>query len=353
MSDITPTYANILSSLAVKGATAVGGSTSVAGFVPVLNANGKLDLTLIPTDQIQASLSVTPLSSVAFVDGTRASANPDGSIAQPFPTATAAAAKGFTTLLLAAGEYSDTIINFGKISAAASTVSLIGLGPCTFTAQKLVIQGLGSRASTVILQDLTAQHEVIILGTATAVCVGRTSIPILTGSTDDAADPTAGSTLSLSLGPLAVVASTNAKTTTYLAPTDRIGNTSDVPGATATGALNRLNVRRLKVGKFTAKAGTGLVRSGTEIITYTTETASSGSDYDLYDLLEHENSLAFVLNGLFYKSGDAMNAAALTVTGATQTATLTATTQVTTPLLTLGSLGLTMDAAGYLIVANA
>ena len=70
MANLSPTAANILSSLGIKGAT-VG--ENIAGCVPVLDANGKISVNLIPEGA--AKLSVSSISNVVFVESTRESAD--------------------------------------------------------------------------------------------------------------------------------------------------------------------------------------------------------------------------------------------------------------------------------------
>ena len=303
----SPTAANILSSLGIKGAKAVGGSSADAGFVPVLGDDGKLDASMIDTDGIVAQLSVLPLSSVAFVDANTQSTVNDGSIAAPFRTMRAAASAGFNVIVLAAGNYPGESVSFARGGVATSSpVCIVGMGECNIS-NTLAIGGVGT-GGTITIHNINALNNVSVTGQVTVVCTGTTFLANLAGTIPDQSDPLSQSMLSLKLGPSARVGTTNASSISCLASTSRVANVSTVVGDTATDALNRLGGRKIRVSNFSYGDG------GLEIDGTTDESAeedSSGS-FDLVDITGRDASLVTAINAKFAHQGGDITAGLVT-----------------------------------------
>lgn len=294
----SPTAANILSSLGVKGATAAGGSAANAGFVPVLGPDGKLDPSMVDTTGIVAQISVLPLSSVAFVDRNTLSDVSNGSIAAPFKTMAAAAAAGFNVIVLAAGDYSGESVSFARGGMATTEpICIVGMGECSIS-NTLSIGGIGT-GNTITFHNVNALNNVSITGQVTAICTGTTFLASLTGSVNDQSDPLSPSMLSLRLGPSARVGTTNASSISCLADTSHVANVSTVVGTTATDALDRLGGRKIRVSNF-SYGDSGLELDGT-----TDESAEedSSGDFDLVDITGRDATLVAAINEGFVRQG--------------------------------------------------
>lgn len=349
--DLSPTAANILSSLGVKGAAqsipSGARGSDFAKFIPMLDENGKLNASFIPADAAQ--LSIPPLSDVAFVDPYTETAEfaadgitrlRVGSIVAPFKSISEAAANfspaqdasgaKFISIVLASGRYEDTVAQF---QSTPSAVAVIGIGDCVLAASPLVLAGLSSGAS-VIFQGVRTSQDVTIQGVSSVTCLGRTSIGRLN----------VGSGTRLVLSADSRVSSTDASDIRYLSEASNVGNTSNVPGKTVDAALRRLNGRKIRIAYIT-EGSTGL-DIGSSCVDVTAE--SSGG-FDVYDLSTREKAIAAAINKFIKKSKDIT---AETVTAdKVVTDTLEAKTLEIDSIL-LGGYRLGLDMFGYLVVVD-
>lgn len=335
-----PTAANILSSLGIKGATV---SEAKPGFVPVLDANGKLSANLIPAVSVLSA--VPPISDVAFVDpytvvdaGSR-----NGSIAAPFKSISEAAASFSPTvyaagarcvaLMLAPGEYADGQVAFATFPSHAY---LIGLGECEFTSSAVAVSGISAGGSLFLQNIVTGSNGVSVLGASKVVLLGKTYIYTLTVES--------GATVMLSSD--SRVESTNAAAVEYLSDASRTGNTSSVPGGTVKEALDRLDGRRVRVLNISGgNSGIGVGSSSSWIDL----SAESSGAFDVYDLRSRDRIFVTAINKLFQRGNDID---ADTVAAHTVEADIVKARSLQIDALALGGYSLEMDAYGYLVVVD-
>jgi hypothetical protein len=336
MAEISPTAANILSSLGIKGATLQGGTASKNGFVPTLNAQGKLDSSVIDVSGIVPEIVDTPLTKVCFVDsGFAGATNQNGSIKSPFESIAAAAAAGYANIVVAGGSYADELITFSGLPAN-SKVTIIGLGKPVLSG-RTVVNGLGG-APLISLVDLKVQGEMVFGCNASAECLGSTEVAVLNaGNGFEMAQ--------LRLEASARVASTNAGGVVYIDETSRIANNSEVEGATAKDALNRLKGRRIKVTDATVGSN-GLEYGSDRFI----EAAPSGSSnsFDDFDLTEHDKSLIDAANEAFLHRGEDIDFDH--ITARTVEADSVVARSLDTDVLTIDGCRIRVDDYNYLVV---
>lgn len=343
----SPTAANILASLGIKGAVADAPNGALqanfAGFVPVLDKNGFISAKFIP--QSQSELAVSPLSNVLLVDpGSQASAE-NGSVAAPFKTIEAAAAasrcdsSGRCALLLMPGEYpslGNSIAQFSQQESPES-VFVIGLGECVLKASTFNVTGIHA-GGRVFFQDVdTGPNNLQVVNAAAAYCLGRTYVggSFLVG---------AGATLWLSSE--SWVASTDAETVLYLSEASRIKNTSHVSGDTVGDALERLGTRKIRIANLSA-GSSGFAYDSSS---FTDVPADASGSCDIFDLRGHDKALVDGINRLTRRGKDI---SADTVTANRVAAGKVEASDLEIDSLSLGGYRLNVDAQGYLVVEDA
>ena len=346
----TTAYANILSSLGIKGATESGGK-KFYGYVPTIGSDGTLDISLIPTDDLERTLSVPPLSEVCFVDPKTSSLSGDGSIAQPYATLGEAAGSGADTIVLASGEYSETSVAFSQPDSSSgpfrSSVTIIALGECTFTASMVSFSGLRGSGCSITFQDITFNNGVRVPRNTTVTLLGKTRITRLEESSANSDDAAEEPSLSLVLSPESFVSVSRPASISYLAASSRIANTSTVEGSTEEDALNRLNARKIRAARFKIDGGVVALDELQDI------GAEASDEYDLYDLSALERSLVNIANSVYYKSGDNIVVGDIAASGDIMSVkSIAAPEVVATESLLLSDVPLAVDENGYLIVKN-
>lgn len=350
-SQMSPTAANIISSLGIKGATV---SDALAGYVPILGPDGKLSANFIPANAAQDALPA--LSNVAYVDpytevedGLR-----KGSAVAPFKSISEAASNfepteyasraAYIAFVLAPGDYGDSLVAFGG-TVRPLDVYIIGLGRCRLSSN-MTISGMASsessagRSQSVILQNIVANGMVGVAGNPIVTCLGDTYVGTLTlGNTES----TAGE---LRLGSEARVSSTNAAVVSYLSEDDRIGNTSSVPGKTVKDAVSRIGKRKIRIAKITQGiAGFDIASSCSDV------TAESSGSTDIYDLSKRDRLFAECVNSIL-ENGKFENIRAGTVAATNVTADSISVKTLRMDALSLGGYRLEIDTYGYLVVAD-
>lgn len=350
---LNATAANIISSLGIKGATV---RENLAGFVPVLDASGKINANLIPSDY--ADIAATPLSNVAYVDpytsvseytddGTR---RRSGSIISPFKSISEAIANFSPTadaknasclaLMLAPGTYSDAIISFKNRKFAPKYVFVVGTGECTFGASVFSFEGLstsGKGRPAAFLQNVR-MSTVSMQSGSDVVVLGKSSIGNLNfyGGTDGV----------LSLSAESRVDSTNASVVEYLADAFTVGNSGGhVKGNTVGDAIKRLGGRKIRVASVTAGSDGFDVGSSFDDIT-----AESSGDDEVYDLSERDRIIFEGINRLVSRGKDIV---ADSVTANVVKADSIRTKELKMDSLTIGGYRLSVDTYGYLVVNDA
>ena len=358
-----PTAANIIASLGVKGAISSiptgEAASNYAGFLPVLDANGKLNAKFIPSEAAQ--ISIPTLSNVAYVDPytdvdeyaadgeTRLRV---GSIVAPFksleeaaanfaPTSDAQAGK-YVAFVLAPGKYEDTEMRFPSGKAPLS-VYLIGTGDCMFASNitKFAVYGMssasGGRQPVLFLQNIYMAGEISVSTGADAVVIGKSYIHQLT----------VGSGSKVSIASDCRVDSTDAGTVAFLSEDSRIGNTSGVKGATVRDAVGRLGRRKVRIANITADSSGMEVASSSYVDI--PETSSSGDSFGVFDLRERDRVFVESINRLFARGRDIV---ANSVTAKTVVADVVKTKELRMDSLALGGYRLEIDAYGYLVVSD-
>lgn len=334
MANISPTAANIIASLGIKGVTdGTDRAELQRGYLPMLGADGKLSPEFIPASA--AEMSVPPLSDVKFVDSGVAVAadHRNGSIAAPFKTIAEAAGSVNATsriaIVITPGSYNESSISFPY----SDEVYLIGIGKCVLTGSTTAIS-MRSGAK-LFLQEIDAgANGLSVTGASEIACLGETHIGTLTAD---------GITLRMSAE--SRVDSTSAAKI-YLATDSHVGNTSEVHGATVCDALTRLGRRRIRVANISADS------SGIDVgsSSYVDIPASSyGSGVEVFDLRGHDMVMVDFLNRLAKNSRDIV---AETVTAKTITADEFKTRKLEMDYMAIGGYLLTVDAYGYLVVAT-
>ena len=350
---LSPTAANIISSLGIRGAT-VG--ENLPGFVPVLDENGKISVKLIPDDA--AKLAVAPISDVAFVDPYTSETDEEkrtGSITAPFSSVEEAArrffpnsfarAAGRIAFVLFPGSYTDALIDFPYANGFSPlSVYIIGVGECVFTSTNVSITGAftysGSevRSPELFFQNIVSNGEVTVSGVPNVTCIGKTFINYLR---------LAGTDSRLYISADSRVSGTNVTNISFLSEADNVGNTSEVNGATVESALNTLGRRKIRVAKV-SNASTGItVDSSVEDVS-----AESGSGgYEVYDISERDRVFAKGINDIL------INGKFKSITAGTIQATSISTTTLTAEeikvnSLKMGGYRIQIDAYGYLVVLD-
>ena len=338
-----PTAANIISSLAIKGAISAipngVDQTACAGFVPVLDASGQLNAEFIPESAF--TRKIRPLSSLTIVDPNTQTATDEqtGSVVAPYADLHTAAANasydeyGRCALLLMPGTYEGNVNATLAFKVGVKEVYIIGLGACYFTVSKL---NIGSVAGDdVYLQDIRIDSTIQVFDARSVTCLGRTYV---------GGEMLVGQTTPLRLSSESLITSTDSQVVSYLSEASRIGNTSEAKGSTVDEALTRLSRRRIRIGNITAgDSGFDFAESS-----YTDLTVDSSDDFDFYDFRKRDKVFVDGINRLVKLN---KNIVAETVKAGEITADLVTTKKLKMDALVLGGYKLTIDTYGYLIVA--
>ena len=353
---LSPTAANIISSLGIRGATA---NEPLAGYVPILGPDGKLSAEFIPADAAQ--MAIPPLSNVVYVDPyTEVSESlQKGSVVAPFHSISQAAASFESTplgasamqiaFLLAPGRYNEPTVSFSHPPGsdrqkAPQNVYFIGLGQCEFM-YGISITGMDADSSqNVLFQNVYTTGTISISGSGNTVvtCLGSTQIGnLLIG------DP--NSTMgTLKLAPESRVSSTNASRV-LMADAAHVANdqsATGVAGSTVSDALKRLGGRKIRIAKVS------LGSSGFDVGSSTVDiSAESAGGFDIYDISSSHRQLAEGINSLI-KSGKFASVHADTVVATDISADTLTVKNLNMDALTLGGYMLEIDAYGYLVVAD-
>lgn len=338
-----PTFANILSSLKVKGATITGG-TGKEGHVPVLNENGELDLSVIPVSSIENSLTIHPLS-IAFVDAndSRDIDNRDGSIALPYTNLSDAVSAGFSNFILTQGGYGDARSEINNESNL--TINIFGLGDTIFSSLTLV----GIKKGTVLrLYNIDIQGSLIFDSPGEKDCAiyleGKSSVASFVSNTDP---------VSIYVGAHAKITSAgNNATVSYLSSSGRVQNDSQhVNGETVADAIDSLGIRKIKIPIFVANSR-GIFVDSSASSSY--DEISVPSDGDTYSIVTIGTTLVAAMNALFHKNGDSPIYNDVTATNIATTNVNT--TTLTTQTLNFGTTesikaAVTVDSNNFLVVS--
>ena len=345
---LSPTAANIISSLGIKGATV---NEALPGYVPVLGPDGKLSADFIPADAAPSALP--HLSDAAFVDPhtTVSEWIRNGSIVAPYKTIGEAARKftpsayatseGLAAFVLAPGTYDDSgnaTIDFSSRSDSwhPKKLCLIGIGCCKFL-NPISVSGMYSgEQCNIVLQNVdVGANNVTSLGSPVVTCLGKTYIggTLLIGS---------GATLRLSAD---AYASTDAGTVEYISKDSSIGNTSGVRGsATVKDALDRLDARKVRVARISG-SGSGITAGSSYDVS-----AESAGGFDVYNLSERDRVLVAAIKRVYGKFAN-INAQTVTAVDIEATGTLKAKT-LSIDVLKLGGYYIEIDNYGYLVVSE-
>lgn len=303
---LNPTAANILSSLQIKGAT-TGTGPDKYGYVPILNAEGKLDIGVIPLDSISTDISIQGLNATAFVDLKSESDNPDGSIAKPFRTlqaaisATDSSGNPFEYFILAPGDYGSVELDFQGHSG--TTVYFIGSAQF----DTLTVRNYETGFLSVFINVSANKLMMATPEFASVTLLGYCQFGEVRGvlSSDD--EVTADVYLqAVNIGPCATLLSqpVNAAKLTYVASAGRIGNdhtASLILGASVADALKRLQGKRLRLPIFKVDPFDHQISYDLEDL-QSREDASAETDY--YSFERFATTLVEALNAAFYSEGD-------------------------------------------------
>jgi len=344
MSNRAPTAANILSSLGVKGAVSnvpTGESAeSYAGYIPVLGADGKINIDFIPSSAVERI--VKHISNVAVVDPNTlvAEENRSGSVVAPYKTIHEASvnvefADSRCALLLMPGRYSgndNLFAEFSNSPASPANVAIIGIGLCDI-AGSLSVSGVAG--GNVILQNIRISDSINLTGVGSVTCLGRTYV----GS-----DLVVGEA-SLSISSETQYGSTDATGVQYLSAASKIGYSSSKPGDTVQNAIDRINGRKIRVARITAN-DQGFVYDEDS---YDDLPAVTEDGNEIYDLRSHQKVFAEGINHLVEKS---KNFEAISVTADKVTAKVLETDKLKMNSLMLGGYRLAIDSFGYLVVVD-
>lgn len=298
-----PTAANILSSLKIKGATAVGGPGK-DGYVPILGEDGKLDLSIVPVDTIQSLLDVPALKSVAFVDGKTEMAVQTGSIAAPFSTLASAAAASvdadssgdsgpvdrYLDFVLMSGDYGSE--NVGVASGSRKRVRVFGLGSANFS--NLTFRGYsGDTVFELYNVNVSETLQFDEPGSCQLLLAGNSSIGRLATS-DPESELTVHVGADCTVGESAIAGTLMVE---YVAKASKVANDSEtVTGKAVSDALDSLGTRKIRIPVFSTDSS-GLCADSADDV----EVSEDGT---LYSLTRIGTSLAEAVNGTFHKDGD-------------------------------------------------
>lgn len=361
---LSPTAANIISSLGIKGATVVD---ALPGYVPVLGPDGKLSADFIPED---AALSALPsLSDAAFVD-TNTEVEQSvrkGSIEAPYKTLSEAAANfrpsassqsaKTVSFILAPGIYgvdgNDTVEfppgwNVEPSRGNPSKVYLIGIGGCVLS-NGIVVSGMDtSSGQTLVVQNIDiGSNNLTVLGNATVVLLGKTYIG---GSLSSGSEVIEGVRVQKEIGVLRIsadshVGSPYASSIEYISNSSKIGNTSGVRGsATVKDALDRLDSRKIRLTRISG-SGSGITAGSSYELS-----AESAGGHDVYNIGERDIALVNAIRELYGKFEN-IDAQTVTAVDIEATGTLKANT-LSIDVLKLGGHDIEIDNYGYLVVSN-
>lgn len=352
---LSPTAANIISSLGIRGATV---AEPLAGYVPILGPDGKLSAEFIPADAAQ--MAIPPLSNVVFVDP-YTDVDEDlqkGSAAAPYKSLSKAAARFKSTevgasalrlsFLLAPGIYDEPTVSFShspetEFQKAPRNVYFIGIGQCTFL-NNLAIVGMDTSAGqSVLFQNVVTSGTVSVSGAPVVTCLGNTSIANLVIGDSESQMGT------LKLSPESRVSSTNAANVVMMADAAHVANdlsASGVAGSTVSDALKRLGERKIRIARV-SKGSSGFdVGSSTVDVS-----ASSAGSFDVYDISASHRMLAEGINEMF-RNGKFSSVTADVVTATSVVATNASIRNLDIDALTLGGYSIEIDAYGYLVVVD-
>ncbi len=349
--EYTPTAANILSSLKVKGASVIGGEGKDS-YIPVLDSRGLLDTSVIPLIDISANISISPLTKVAYVDKhineDVTGYVPNGSIARPYRLIQDAADAGFTYLRLTPDEYSSVVLNFNSAESYSDIVI-----SCDGTAIFDNITINGYREGTKITLENIEVRGTVLLGSSvqcSVVIKGTSIIGTIRGSISDSTDEVTSEWYlrELAIGPNARISNrVNVYSVVYIASGDRIENKSEVQGTTVTDAENRLHQRRIKLPKFSTDPS-GIAVSDTEDVEVE---EGLPSRYDIYDVSKFSDTLVKSVNDTFYKEGDSPDFSDIEAN--TVTTQDISTNEVSVEAqITLNDVPLRIDKEGFLVTGN-
>lgn len=358
-----PTYANIISSLGIRGATV---SENLPGYIPVLDETGRLNANFIPVNAEQ--VAIPSISDVAYVDpyttvGFDTEGNDidtghtirKGSISAPFkslaeaatyfsPTASAIAGK-YMAFMLAPGKYDDAQMYFPS-SRMPLSVYILGLGECRFSTS-LIIQNMASAVSgrnpAVFIQSIYTESSasVSVSAVANVTVIGKSYISTLNASSGS----------SLLLASDSRVDSTNISSISYISEARRVGyvrrgdSGASFPEGTVAKELDRLRRRRVRIVNV-SMGSTGLVVGSSS---YADIMAGSSSGADVFDMRAHDRILINGLNTLFSRGKDIV---ADTVNAGTIVADNIQATNLRMDALSLGGYKLAIDTYGYLVVLD-
>ena len=338
---LSPTAANIISSLGIKGAVsdveAGQAQSSVAGFVPVLGENGKLNAKFIPSDSV--TMQVDPLTNVYVVDKSSGSDVQTGSVVAPYKTINGAASSietdesGRCAIIVAPGKYTGSDNTWMRFSGSPSKVFVIGVGECSFDSDDVVISGVSSGGS-VYLQNIRTNSNLRIVGCSEVVLLGRSFV--------GGEAHVEGARLILS--PESWVASTDSVNVSYTSEASRIGNDSNVGGKTVKDAIENVGGRVIRTAAIHLDSSSIDIGSSYDDI----EVESSGG-VRFYDLRDRDRVIVDGINKLI-KLGK--NIVADSVVAKKIVADEISAGSIDMAAIQIGGYKLTMDNLGYLAIAD-
>ncbi len=349
-----PTYANILSSLGIKGATTDGGEGQ-QGKVPVLGDDGKLGHSMFDLEDIAKSISIPGLERAAFIDPNADTAKytPTGSAVSPFKTLDEAAkysdgGKTFSNFIL----YPSSAVEYGQSTPVFATqdsiIRIVGLGHAQF--QSLELHGHRD-GTTIMLQNVGVAGAFSLFDRCecSVVLTGYGSFGSVVGASDNSDDPSVSNTYlkdlyldsGVSVGRISYVGSVH-----YISWSSRVANSSvSVGGATVADAVDSIGTRRVRVPKFSTSED-GIAVSETEDV----KAENKGDAYDVHDASAVGSTLVEAVNKTFYKEGDSptfKNGLFASVKSSSVNAE-----DVSTSKLTLGGLPVYINADLFLVVGD-
>lgn len=286
----SPTFANILASLKISGASVTGG-TGKGGFVPVLGPGGVLDLSVIPTGALHDIVDVPALPDAAFVDCSvvlTPGVEQTGSIAKPFKTMKAAAANGFRNFILIGGNYGSDEAAWPVMSNAS--VRVFSIGSSYF--QHLTFSNYASdtrfEISNVSFGNLWFAHQ----NACGATFIGPGTVNMLAATYENGS-------LSAFIDDAYTVVGTNGDvTTSYLASSSLVSNGSAVAGNTVSDALDKLAIRKIRIPVFASNENGLYVASSRDV------EVGNDDKYSIDGLVDGLGALVAAINNVFHKDGD-------------------------------------------------